>query len=157
MSPVVRAVHTGFTVQSIEKLSLFFRGCLQLEVSAPRSPPPAVLPAVTGVAGAQALIAMVTLPGHVIELLEYLSPHSATRSAPRPCDIGSAHIALEVVDMSAIVAAAPAYGFDLAGTIFVADQGPFCGRPVAYIRDRCGFTIELIGAAAQTDGATLTR
>ena len=146
MSLVTRTIHTGFTVCNIESMSLFFRECLGLDVSEPRSPPRAdVLPVVTGVAGAQAKIAMVTLPGHVIELLEYMTPGSATPCAARPCDIGFAHIAIEVRDVPAVIGAAADYGFAIGGSIYCADGGPFSGRQVAYIRDQLGFTIELVG------------
>lgn len=146
MSVVTRTIHTGFTVNNLERMSRFFQDCLGLEVSEPRSPPRAeVLPSVTGVPGAQARIAMVTLPGHVIELLEYSSPGSATSSAPRPCDVGFAHIAIEVANVSEVISAAKDYDFAIGGSIYRADGGPFSGRPVAYIRDQSGFTIELVG------------
>ena len=146
MSIVTRTVHTGFTIQNLERMSMFFRECLGLDVSEPRSPHRAdVLPEVTGVAGAQARIAMVTLPGHVIELLEYSAPESLTSSAPRPCDIGFAHIAIEVGNVPEVVDAAKSYGFAVGGSIYRADGGPFSGRQVAYVRDSGGFTIELIG------------
>lgn len=146
MATVKRTIHTGFTVDDLERSSRFFRDCLGLAVSAPRSPPSAeVLSSVTGVAGAQARIAMVSLPGHEIELLQYSSPTSATASAPRPCDVGFAHLALEVDDVAAVVAAARGHGFALGGDIFPSVAGPFAGKRVAYIRDPHGFTLELIG------------
>lgn len=146
MSVVTHTIHTGFTVSDIEHMSAFFRLCLGFEVSEPRFPPrPDVLPAVTGVPAAQAKIVMVTLPGHVIELLEYMAPDSSTTSAPRPCDIGFAHIAIGVDNVAAVIAAATVYGFAIGGSIYRADGGPFSGREVAYIRDQFGFTIELVG------------
>jgi hypothetical protein len=40
---------------------------------------------------------MVTLPGgHVVELPQHSEPASATAAAQRPCDIGAAHLALQV-------------------------------------------------------------
>lgn len=147
MSIVARTIHTGFTVSDLERMRRFFKDCLGCEVSEPRSPPRAdVLPSVTGVSGAQAQIVMVSLPGHTIELLEYRSPQSSTTAAPRPCDVGFAHVAIEVVDVAKVAAAASAYGFEIGGSIYLSNGGPFSGKQVAYIRDEFGFTLELIGA-----------
>jgi catechol 2,3-dioxygenase-like lactoylglutathione lyase family enzyme len=140
---VPRTIHTGLTVADLESAVRLFGEALGFAVGEIRRIPPGdTLGHITGVAGAQARVAMVTAPdGHVVELL----PSSATRAAPRPCDIGGAHLALEVDSIAALAQAVAAHGFAIAGRTVVAAGGPFAGRHVAYVRDGHGFTLELIG------------
>lgn len=83
--------------------------------------------------------------GHVVELLQYDAPASATTVAPRPCDIGTAHIALQVDSVAKTANLAQAFGFAIAGQMQFLPGGPFAGQWVAYVRDTYGFTLELIG------------
>jgi hypothetical protein len=89
---------------------------------------------------------MVTLPGgHVVELLEYSAPESATSMAPRPCDVGGAHLALEVESVAETTRSIERFGFVVQDRILALPGGPFAGRYVTYVRDQHGFTLELIG------------
>lgn len=145
--PVLRTIHTGLTVHDLEHMLAFFVACLDAEAGEIRQIPVGdTLGHITGVPGAQARVAMLTLPGgHVVELLQYSAPEGATRMAPRPCDIGGAHLALEVESMATTVQAAQRFGFDVAGRMEVLTGGPFAGRCVTYVRDAYGFTLEFIG------------
>lgn len=62
----------------------------------------------------------------------------------RPCDTGFAHIAFNVDDATAAVAAAERYGVKPISPPITIDQGPNKGRNVVYLRDWDGITIELI-------------
>jgi catechol 2,3-dioxygenase-like lactoylglutathione lyase family enzyme len=64
--------------------------------------------------------------------------------APRPCDVGFAHVAFDIDDIEAAIAAAAAHGVVPIGAPYVIDQGPNKGCRVAYLRDRDRITIELI-------------
>jgi catechol 2,3-dioxygenase-like lactoylglutathione lyase family enzyme len=142
---VVETLHSGFTVADVRRLARFFRDCLGCAVTEPRSPPPEVLARIVGVAGADAEIVYVTAPGHVIELLQYRSPASATPAAPRPCDVGFSHLSFLVDDVAAVARAAGRYGFSAEPAMPVIEAGPHAGRRATYLRDGDGFSIELMG------------
>lgn len=142
---VVATLHSGFTVADAPRTAAFFRDCLGFEVAPAREAPEGALEPVVGLDDARALIIYVTAPGHVIELLEYRHPQSVTRAAPRPCDVGFAHLAFLVEDVRATVQAAAAFGFRPARSIGHIASGPHAGRSVVYLQDANGFTVELMG------------
>lgn len=146
---VLRTIHTGLTVSDLALMRTFFGQVLGADVSEVRQIPLGdTLGHITGVPGAQARVCMLTLPGgHVVELLEYAAPASATSMAPRPCDIGAAHLALQVDSVADTAKRAQAFGFAVAGRVQFLPGGPFAGQWVAYVRDTQGFTLELIGGA----------
>lgn len=83
------------------------------------------------------------LSGHVIELIEYVSP-KGEHLRPRPCDVNSAHLAL-------ITDNAPELHRRMveAGAVFVSPpvaitEGINRGGFTCYMRDPDGFTIELM-------------
>lgn len=144
---VQHTIHTGLTVHDLTQMLAFFGQVLSAEVGEIRQIPAGdTLGHITGVKGAQARVCMVSLPGgHVVELLEYSAPVSATSLAPRPCDIGAAHLALRVDSVADTARSAQAFGFSVAGQLHFLPGGPFAGQWVAYVRDTHGFTLELIG------------
>jgi catechol 2,3-dioxygenase-like lactoylglutathione lyase family enzyme len=146
---VKHTIHTGLTVHDLTQMLAFFGQVLNAEVGEIRQIPTGdTLGHITGVKGAQARVCMVSLPGgHVVELLEYSTPASATSVAPRPCDIGAAHLALRVDSVAATASCSQAFGFAVAGQLQFLSGGPFAGKWVAYVRDTHGFTLELIGDA----------
>lgn len=146
---VLRTIHTGLTVHDLEHMGAFFRQVLGADVGEVRQIPMGdTLGHITGVRGAQARVCMVTLPGgHVVELLQYDAPSSATTVAPRPCDIGAAHLALQVSSVAGLANRSKDFGFEVAGQLQFLPGGPFAGQWVAYVRDSHGFTLELIGGA----------
>lgn len=146
---VLHAIHTGLTVHDLPHMLAFFGQVLGADVGEIRQIPVGdTLGYITGVSGAQAHVCMVTLPGgHVVELLQYSAPASATNAAPRPCDIGAAHLALRVESVAETATQAQAFGFAVAGRLQFLPGGLFAGQWVAYVRDTQGFTMELIGGA----------
>ncbi|KAJ7772889.1 Glyoxalase/Bleomycin resistance protein/Dihydroxybiphenyl dioxygenase, partial [Mycena maculata] len=86
---------------------------------------------ITGVPGAELLIAMLDAPGgHRIELLQYLAPADRTHLRPRPCDVGSVHIAFTVDDIEEIVASLLEAGCVVKGR----PRGP-PGKELVYMHD----------------------
>jgi catechol 2,3-dioxygenase-like lactoylglutathione lyase family enzyme len=142
---VLSANHTSFTVSSLDRTLGFFTGCLgfQLVSRAPRDPK--VIQKVTGVDGAEMEIAFIRGPGQVVELIEYKAPASRSRVQSRPCDTGFAHLALDVDNVDAAVAAAASYGVKAINPPVAIDQGPNKGKKVVYLRDWDGVTLEFIG------------
>ena len=84
-------------------------------------------------------------PGQVVELIEYKAPAGRGRVDARPCDAGFAHLALDVDDVDAAVAAAALYGVKAINAPLAIDQGPNKGKKVVYVRDWDGVTLEFIG------------
>jgi len=142
---VLSTNHTSFTVSSLDRSVAFFTECLgfQLISRAPRDPK--IIQKVTGVEGAEMEIAFVRGPGHVVELIEYKAPASRGRVQSRPCDTGFAHLALDVDDVDAAVAAAARHGVAAIHAPVAIDQGPNKGKKVVYLRDADGVTLEFIG------------
>lgn len=142
---VLGANHTSFTVSSLDRTLPFFTECLgfQLVSRAPRDP--AIIRKVTGVEGAEMEIAFVRGPGQMVELIEYKAPASKGRVNARPCDTGFAHLALDVDNVDAAVAAAARYHVKAINPPVAIDQGPNKGKKVVYLRDPDGVTFEFIG------------
>jgi catechol 2,3-dioxygenase-like lactoylglutathione lyase family enzyme len=101
---------------------------------------------VTGVAGAKLTLAVLKAPGHKIELLEYDAPADRThiKPQPRPCDVGSVHVAFMVDDLDAALERIAGSGWQAAGTPQTLPSGPNAGKRVIYVRDPDGTTIELM-------------
>lgn len=144
---VLHTIHTGLTVYDLDHMLAFFAVGLGAHVGEVRQIPIGdTLGHITGVRGAQARLAMATLPGgHIVELLQYSEPESATRESPRPCDIGAAHLALRVESVATTLQDVQQFGFRGAGPKQYLPAGPFAGQYATYIRDGHGFTLELIG------------
>jgi len=117
------------------------------ELGLPRDP--ALVSRITGVEGADMVVAFLKAPGHTIELIEYRAPAGKGAVKARPCDTGFAHIAFNVDDAAAAVAAAERYGVKPVAPPVAIDQGPNKGRRVVYVRDWDGVTLEFIEAAAR--------
>jgi catechol 2,3-dioxygenase-like lactoylglutathione lyase family enzyme len=82
--------------------------------------------------------------GHNIELVEYVAPDARQVLKPRPCDVGSWHVALMVDDIEDALHALRAHGFDAANPPAVIESGPRKGGKAVYARDPDGTTVELI-------------
>lgn len=141
---VLRTNHTSFTVSNLDRSLAFFREVLGFEVTSKAPRDPEVIQQITGVAGAELMIAFVNGPGHYIELIEYLGPEDRRIVKPLPCDVGFAHVAFDVDDIEAAIRAAEDHDVRPIGQLVVIDQGPNKGGKVAYLRDPDGITIEFI-------------
>lgn len=136
--------HTSFTVTDLDRTVGFFRDCLgfQLLNRAPRDPD--IVSRITGVEGADMEIAFLRGPGCTIELIEYKAPANRGRVEARPCDAGFAHMAFDVDDVDAAIAAAKQHAVEPIGKPVPINDGPNKGRRVVYLRDPDGVTIEFI-------------
>lgn len=146
---VLATNHTSFTVSNLDGTLAFFRDALGFEVTskAPRSKQ--LIEIVTGVEGADVIIAYVRGAGHTVELIEYRGPEDRGRVRPRPCDVGFAHVAYDVDDIDAAIASAAEHEFTPISPPTVVDQGPNKGARVAYLRDPDGITVEFIQKPAR--------
>ena len=141
---VLATNHTSFTVSDLDRTCAFFVDALGFEVvsKAPRNPQ--IIETVTGVAGADIMVAYIQAPGHRLELIQYLAPDERGQVRSRPCDTGFAHVAFDVDDIDAAIEAAGRHDVKPIGPPVTIDQGPNKGGRVVYLRDADGVTIEFI-------------
>ena len=144
---IIAANHTSLTVSDLDRSLAFFRDALGFEVTSKGPRNPSLIQAITGVEGAEVLIAYVRGPGHSIELIEYIEPETRSSVRPRPCDTGFSHIAYDVDNIDAAIQAARDHSVEPIGPVVAIDQGPNRGSRVAYLRDPDGITIEFIEKA----------
>ncbi len=146
---IVGTNHTSFTVRDLDRaIALFVDGLgFELLSRAPRDP--TAIERITGIPGARVTIAFVQGPAHRVELVAYDAPADKAYAAPRACDTGFSHLALDVDDMDAALSVAAEHGLSAIGEVYVIDQGPNAGRRVGYFRDDNGLTLEFLEAAAQ--------
>src|SRR5437762_11817049 len=125
---ILAADHTGITVSDIERSLAFWRDVLGFELSHRAHQKGELAEQITGVSGAEILIAVVKAPGHKIELLEYRAPaNRRTQNNLRPCDLGQVHIALTVDNLDAVLESIAASGWKAAGTPQTLTVGPNAG------------------------------
>lgn len=141
---ILAADHTGITVSNLERSLAFWRDVLGFELSHRAHQTGELAAGITGVPSAEILIAVLKAPGHKIELLEYRAPADRTHLRPRPCDVGSVHVALTVDDLDAVLEQIAASGWAAVGNPQTLAVGPNAGKRVIYVRDPDGTTIEFM-------------
>jgi catechol 2,3-dioxygenase-like lactoylglutathione lyase family enzyme len=143
---IISADHTGITVSDLEQSLAFWRDVLGFELSHTAHQTGAMAKEITGVADAEIKLAVLkSTGGHKIELLEYLAPPDRKGHVDlRPCDVGSAHVALLVDHLDAILEKISASGWKAAGEPQTLMSGPNAGKRVVYVRDPDGTTIEFM-------------
>jgi catechol 2,3-dioxygenase-like lactoylglutathione lyase family enzyme len=143
---IISADHTGITVSNLERSLAFWRDVVGFELSHTAHQTGELAREITGVAGAEIKLAVLRAPGgHKIELLEYLAPPDRKRRVDlRPCDVGSAHVALLVNDLATVLERIAASDWKAAGKPQTLTSGPNTGKRVVYVRDPDGTTIELM-------------
>ena len=90
-------------------------------------------------------IAYLQGPGHRVELIRYATNGIRSVEQPRVYD-GAAHIALDVDDVDAAVAAAAEHGVLPVGEVITIDAGPNEGRRVVYLQSAYGLSLEFTQA-----------
>ena len=141
---ILAADHTGFTVANLEHSLAFWRDLLGFELSHQPHQTGTLASEITGVPGAEISIAVLKGYGHKIELLEYSAPPDRQHLRPRPCDVGSVHVALLVDNLDAVLTAIAASGWTAAGKPQTLTAGPNAGKRVVYVHDPDGTTIEFM-------------
>jgi len=141
---VLRTNHTSFTVSDLDRTCGFFEDALGFEVISRAPRDPALIGQITGVDGADIEVAYVQGPGHRLELIQYLAPDDRGHVDAQPCDTGFAHLAFDVTDVDAAIAASQVFGFRPINAPAPIDKGPNAGSRVVYLRDPDGVTIEYI-------------
>ena len=146
---VTRTNHTGLTVSDIDGSIEFFRDVLGFKTTEVMVHKGGMVERLTGVDGAEVRIAFVDLPGHKIELLQYVKPDDRKVSDLRNCDTGAFHIALEVDDIEAAIEAVEPSGFVAYSEPQTVPEGPRKGNRNVYLRNPDGIAIEFQMSADQ--------
>ena len=141
---IIAADHTGITVTNLERSLAFWRDVLGFQLSHRPHQTGELASEITGVPGAGISIAVLKGYGHKIELLEYLAPPKRQHFRPRPCDVGSVHVAFVVDNLDAVLERIAASGWKAAGNPQTLQRGPNTGKRVVYVRDPDGATIEFM-------------
>ncbi|NKB58886.1 MAG: bleomycin resistance protein [Alphaproteobacteria bacterium] len=141
---VLATNHTSFTVSNLDRTVDFFVSALGFELISRAPRDPAIISRITGVDGADIEVAYVQGPGHRLELIQYRAPDARGRVRSQPCDTGFAHIAYDVDDIDAAIAASAPHGVVPIGDPVAIDRGPNAGGRVVYLRDPDDVTIEFI-------------
>ena len=147
---IIATDHTGITVANLEPSLAFWHDVLGFELSHRAHHTGDLASEVTGVPGAEILLAVLKGYGHKIELLEYLAPSDRKHVDPRPCDVGSVHVALTVDNLDAVLSAIAASDWKTAGKPQTLKTGPNAGKRVIYVRDPDGTTIEFMQPPPQS-------
>lgn len=137
--------HTGITVFDLDRSEAMFRELFGFESFSRASRDPAIISRVTGVPGAEVEIVYMRNGPVAIELLCYSAPGDREDYRPRPCDLGSLHMALNVEDMDAAMEKALAWPLEIVGEEVVIDAGPNTGSRIVYMRNpEDGLILEMI-------------
>lgn len=141
--PVFRAMHTAFTVSSLDCSVKFYRDLLGFELLAERIIEGTHTETLTGIPNARIRLAFMRMPGHILELLEYLEPEGA-RQPTRTCDVGNGHICFEVADMQRAHRFLSEHDVRFTSNPLPIQGGPNDGGYVVYFQDPDGICLELI-------------
>lgn len=147
---IVTVAHTGITVSDIDRALAFFGTVLGGDVTIPVLYTDPIFERVTGVAGAQIRIAYVELPGHTLELLQYVRPEDRRTSDLRPCDPGHLHLSLRVDGITDLVERMADTGFHPVGSIQHSRDGD-AEFDVIYTYGFDGLVIELMDFGDQSE------
>ncbi|MGI9435635.1 MAG: VOC family protein [Geminicoccaceae bacterium] len=136
--------HTAFVVTDLDRTIDFFREVLGFELAS-RAPRDAeAIQRMTGLKGVDIEIAYLRGLGQWIELIRYQAPADRGAALPKIFQDGSGHIAVDVADVQAAMAASADYGLDPIGDVVTIDQGPNQGRKVVYLQSNEGLSVEFI-------------
>ncbi len=146
-SGIIRADHTGFTVESLnDSLDFWTRVLGFTHLYTNYYECSEFLENVVGVKGASVTLAMVEAPGgHLIELLEYHTPDDRQSVQPRSCDVGSVHLAFTVTDVDTLLKRIEEEaGWHRLGVTQTVEEGERQGLKIAYARGPDGVTLEFL-------------
>ncbi|MEA2523018.1 MAG: hypothetical protein QOF73_245, partial [Thermomicrobiales bacterium] len=135
VSPAVSGIaHTGITVTDLHRSLLFWRDALGFTEEFHDHLEGKFVETVSGVDRAIVDVVMLKSPdGQRIELVQYSSPPERDEVRPRPCDVGSLHVALFVDDIDAVCESVAALDWAPANPPQTVPEGPLAGTRVAYL------------------------
>ena len=135
--------HVSFTVSDLNKSVEFYSDILGLECISILERDEEFSTNVTGIPGVKMKIAYMKIENCSIELIEYISG-SGIKLDTKTCNIGSAHICLNIREYDAWLERMRKYNVQFSGKVCVVPAGPNIGKRVCYIKDNDGNNIEFI-------------
>lgn len=137
--------HTSFTVADMDLSVRFWIAALGFEARSVSPRQGAWQSRVTGIEGAELMVAHLYGHGAHIEFIQYVAGagRAVTIDPNMPC---AAHVCFDVSDIEATWSALVAAGAVPQGGIAVVDSGPVRGLKAGYLRDPNGIIIELVEA-----------
>lgn len=148
---VRKVAHTGITVENLPNAVELWRDVLGFDLMGTAEVGGPFYAKVTGVPGVRISAALLTRGEHSVELLEYLAPTDRQTFRPRPCDVGSVHVALEVADIDKVVAACRAHGVLPVSDVQTVAEGSLEGTRIVYLHVPDGVTLELMSPPERAD------
>ena len=138
--------HFAFTVSDIERSLAFYAdlGFTPADPVVQDLQMPAIKE-MTGFPDAHLRIAMISLDGVTLELLQYVSPEGAKRQTLSIRDVGNSHFCLAVDDIEAETARLKAKGVEVFSDVVTFVGGHYDGYRGVYFADPDGNTVELVG------------
>jgi glyoxylase I family protein len=136
--------HTGLTVSNLERALAFWGDALGMEVVMQQEKQGGYFEAIVGEHAVDVRMAHVAFGGEGprIELFEYRSPRGG-HAAPRPADVGFAHVCVACDDLDVLLERLVAAGGKPVSEPVVVDTGANAGGRAVYVRDPDGHTLEL--------------
>lgn len=135
--------HTSFTVLDMDRALRFWTEAMGFEARSVSHRTGNWQAKVTGVSGAELLVAHLYGHGTHLELIQYMAGKaSGGRIDPNmPC---AAHVCFDVTDIDDTWARLISAGASPQGEIALVDTGPVKGLRAGYLRDPSGIIIELV-------------
>ncbi len=146
--------HVSVTVADLERSLAFYRDLLGIPVHGTGVEESASVTAVVGVDRARFRYADLDLGhGHILELLQYLTPKGTPRRS-NVYDPGSSHIAFLVDDLGAMLRHLESAGVRARSDPVDLDEPAWwAGARVVYLTDPDGATVELVQRPASPPGS----
>lgn len=141
-----RTDHTSFTVRDLDEALGFWVGVLGFELLQRHIYAAQSVERLTGVPGSDIDVAVVIVPGHRIELIQYLKPPVESDAPRTSSNIGAAHVAFEVERLDDLLDTLKGSAWTPGGEPLVVKSGPRQGHKAIYVRHPDGMTIEFIQA-----------
>ncbi len=135
--------HTSFTVADMDLSVRFWTAVLGFETRSVSPRQGAWQSRVTGIEGAELIVAHLYGHGAHVEFIQYAAGagHPVTIDPNMPC---AAHVCFDVTDIEGTWAELVAAGGVPQGEVALVENGPVKGLKAGYLRDPNGIIIELV-------------
>jgi lactoylglutathione lyase len=143
---ITRIQHFSFTVSNLEETIHFFHHLLGLEATAIREVKGERIEQILQMPGAWLRISNVTTPDNGnLEFIEYVAP-KGEKIDLKTCNVGVAHLALEVDDIQKMYEDLTAKGVKFNHSPLWAGAGALKGWGICYLKGPDGITLEVMEA-----------
>jgi catechol 2,3-dioxygenase-like lactoylglutathione lyase family enzyme len=152
---IAGVLHFSFTVSDIERSVDWYTRVLGLELVHRQRQENDYTPILVGVPGAVLEVAQFAVPGvppvrssHMLELVEYITPHGRDLGELSPASVGCAHLALLVTDIHQRYERMLDQGVVFRNPPVAITEGANVGGFACYFNDPDGITLELLQPSA---------